>query len=231
MLPEWGEAEQEKLRDSKIVVAGAGGLGSAVLTYLAVAGVGNIRIIDSDSVELSNLNRQMLHGDPDIGRRKVESASERLRALNPDIRVEALSETIAEDNVLDLVDGYPIVDALDNLPTRLLLNKAAVARQLPLFHGAVYGFEGRATTIAPDKTPCLRCLYQAVVPGPIPVVGATPGVIGCIQATEVIKYLLGMGELLHNRLLIYDGQGLSFTEVRLKRDPKCPECRPGSHAE
>jgi adenylyltransferase/sulfurtransferase len=200
------------------------------LTYLAVAGVGNIRVIDSDSVELSNLNRQILHTDADIGRPKVESAADKLRTLNPELHVEAVSEAIAEDNVLDLVEDSSIVDALDNLPTRYLLNKAAVARQLTLFHGAVYGFEGRATTIAPGKTPCLRCLYQAVVPGDIPVVGATPGVIGCIQATEVIKYLLGTGELLHNRLLIYDGLGLAFTEVRLKRDPRCPECASGSHS-
>lgn len=225
ILPDWGEAAQEKLRGSRVLVAGAGGLGSAVLTYLAVAGVGNIRVVDCDTVDLGNLNRQMLHGDADIGRRKTDSAVERLRALNPDIRVEAVSDAIAADNVFDLVEDYPIIDALDNLPTRYLLNEASVRRQLPLFHGAVYGFEGRATTLEPGKTPCLRCLYQAVVPGDIPVVGATPGVIGCIQATEVIKYLLGIGELLHNRLLVYDGLSLTFTEVRIRRDPNCAACR------
>lgn len=224
ILPDWGEVAQEKLRSSKVVVAGAGGLGSAVLTYLAVAGVGNIRLIDCDTVDLGNLNRQMLHGDADIGRKKTDSAVERLRALNSDIRIEAISDEIAADNVVDLVEDCPIVDALDNLPTRYLLNEASLERQVPLFHGAVYGFEGRATTLEPGKTPCLRCLYQAVVPGQSPVVGATPGVIGCIQATEVIKYLLGIGELLHNRLLVYDGLSLTFTEVRLRRDPNCAAC-------
>jgi len=225
ILPDWGEAAQEKLRDSKVLVVGAGGLGSAILTYLAVAGVGTIRLIDCDTVDLGNLNRQVLHRDADIGRRKTDSAVERLRALNPDIRVEAIPDAIDANNVFDLVEDYPIVDALDNLPTRYLLNEVSVRGQLPLFHGAVYGFEGRATTLAPGRTPCLRCLYQAVVPGEIPVVGTTPGVIGCVQATEVIKYLLGIGELLHNRLLVYDGLSLTFTEVRLRKDPNCAACK------
>ena len=160
MMPEWGEVGQEKLKGSKILVAGAGGLGSAILTYLAIAGVGKIRIIDGDRVELTNLNRQMLHADKDIGREKVVSAKERLEALNPDIQIEAIGEAIIEENVFDLVADYPIVDAMDNLPTRYLLNRVAVERNLPLFHGAVYGFEGRATTIIPGKTPCRRCLYQ-----------------------------------------------------------------------
>jgi len=225
ILPDWGDAAQEKLRSSKVLVAGAGGLGSAVLTYLAVAGVGTIRLVDCDTVELGNLNRQVLHRDADVGRRKTDSAMDRLMALNADIRVEAVSDEITADNVFDLVEDYPIVDALDNLPTRYLLNEASVRGRLPLFHGAIYGFEGRATTLSPGETPCLECLYQAVVPGEIPVVGATPGVIGCIQATEVIKYLLGIGELLHNRLLVYDGLSLAFTEVRLRRDPNCAACR------
>jgi molybdopterin/thiamine biosynthesis adenylyltransferase len=224
IIPEWGQAGQLKLKDSKVVVAGAGGLGSAVLTYLAAAGVGTIRVVDADEVELSNLNRQILHSETDIGKKKVFSAKEHLESLNTGIRIEAISDTISEDNVFDLVEEYPIVDALDNLPTRLLLNKVSLSRGLPLFHGAIYGLEGRATTLVPGQTPCLKCLYREVLGGNIPVVGVTPGVIGCIQATEVIKYLTGLGELLTNRLLIYDGLNLKFSEVYLKRDPNCDEC-------
>jgi molybdopterin/thiamine biosynthesis adenylyltransferase len=225
IMPDWGEAGQNRLKKSKVLVAGVGGLGSAVLTYLAVAGVGKIRIIDCDKVELSNLNRQVLYSDSDIGKEKVACAKERLESLNPYIQIEAIGAAITEDNVFDLVEDYPIVDALDNLPTRYLLNSVAVRRNLPLFHGAVHGLEGRATTIIPGKTPCLRCLYQGVVPGKIPVVGITPGVIGCIQAAEVVKYIIGIGELLTNRLTIFDGLSLRFSEVRVKKDPECKECR------
>ena len=225
LIPEWTQSGQENLKKARILVAGAGGLGSAILTYLAVAGVGKIRVIDGDIVELSNLNRQVLHSDKDIGRSKVDSAKEKLEALNPDISVEAIKEIITKDNVFELVGDYPIVDAMDNLPTRLLLNRVAVKKNLPLFHGAVYGFEGRATTVIPGKTACLRCLYQGVIPGKTPVVGVTPAVIGCIQATEVIKYILGTGELLADRLLIYDGLSMNFSEVKLKKDPNCSECK------
>jgi molybdopterin/thiamine biosynthesis adenylyltransferase len=225
LIPEWTRAGQQKLKKAKVVVAGVGGLGSAVLPYLAVAGVGKIRVIDGDKVELSNLNRQILHWDKDIGRAKVDSAKEKLESLNPDIEVEAINAKITEDNVFELVEDYAIVDAMDNLPTRYLLNRAALRKNLPLFHGAVYGFEGRATTIIPGKTSCLRCLYQGVIPGKIPVVGVTPAVIGCIQATEVIKYILGVGELLTDRLLIYDGLTMRFSEVKLKKDPNCCDCK------
>jgi molybdopterin-synthase adenylyltransferase len=225
LIPEWTKAGQQKLKKAEVVVAGVGGLGSAVLPYLAVAGVGKIRVIDGDKVELSNLNRQILHWDKDIGRAKVDSAKEKLQSLNPDIEVEAINETITEDNVFELVADYAIVDAMDNLPARYLLNRAALRKNLPLFHGAVYGFEGRATTMIPGKTSCLRCLYQGVIPGKIPVVGVTPAVIGCIQATEVIKYILGVGELLTDRLLIYDGLNMRFSEVKLKKDPNCCECK------
>jgi adenylyltransferase/sulfurtransferase len=225
LIPEWTQSGQENLKKARILVAGAGGLGSAILTYLAVAGVGKIRVIDGDIVELSNLNRQVLHSDKDIGRSKVDSAKEKLEALNPDISVEAIKEIITKDNVFELVGDYPIVDAMDNLPTRLLLNRVAVKKNLPLFHGAVYGFEGRATTVIPGKTACLRCLYQGVIQGKTPVVGVTPAVIGCIQATEVIKYILGIGELLADRLLIYDGLSMNFSEVKLKKDPNCSECK------
>ena len=225
IIPGWGEQGQQRLKESKVVVAGAGGLGSAVLSYLAVAGVGRIRIIDGDTVELSNLNRQILHSEKDIGRKKVDSARDKLQSLNPHIEIEAIGEVITEDNVFEMIGDYPIVDALDNLPTRYLLNRVAVQRKLLLFHGAVYGFEGKATTVFPGKTPCIKCLYKDVIPGKIPVVGVIPAVIGCIQATEVIKYIVGIGELLINRLLIYDGLGQKFSEARLKQDPHCEECR------
>jgi molybdopterin/thiamine biosynthesis adenylyltransferase len=225
MMPQWGKAGQEKLKRAKVLVAGAGGLGSAILTYLAIAGVGKIKVIDGDTVELANLNRQMLYTDKDIGRKKVVCAKERLESLNPDIKVEAVEAVLSEENAFDLVGDYPIVDGLDNLATRHLLNRVAVRRGLPLFHGAVYGFEGRATTIIPGKTSCLRCLYQDALPGKNPVVGVAPAIIGCIQATEVIKYVLDIGDLLADRLLIYDGLNLKFSEVRLKRDPNCNECQ------
>jgi molybdopterin-synthase adenylyltransferase len=223
-IPGWGNEGQEKLKRAKVVVAGAGGLGSAILIYLAAAGVGHIRVIDSDKVDTTNLNRQVLYTDRDIGREKALAAKERLESLNSDIRVEAAVSLIGEENASDLVADCPIVDAMDNLPTRFLLNRVAVQRKLPLFHGAVYSWEGRATTIIPEKTPCLQCLYQGVLPGKPPVVGVTPAVIGCVQAAEVIKYLLGMGDLLTGRLLIYDGLTMKFDEMRVKKDPGCPEC-------
>ncbi len=220
----WGNEGQEKLKKAKVVVAGAGGLGSAILIYLAAAGVGHIKVVDSDKVDRTNLNRQVLYTDADVGRKKARVAAERLESLNFDIRVEGIVDVIGEENVSDLVADWAIVDAMDNLPTRFLLNRVAIQRKLPLFHGAVYAWEGRATTIIPDKTPCLQCLYQGVIPGKPPVVGVTPAVIGCIQATEVIKYLLGMGELLTGRLLMYDGLAMTFNEMKVKRDPDCPVC-------
>ena len=227
-IPGWGNEGQEKLKRAKVVVAGAGGLGSAVLIYLAAAGVGHIRVIDSDKVETTNLNRQVLYTDADVGRKKARVAAERLESLNYDIRVEPIVDVIGEDNISDLVADWAIVDAMDNLPTRFLLNRVAVQRRLPLFHGAVYAWEGRATTIIPDTTPCLQCLYQGVIPGKPPVVGVTPAVIGCIQATEVIKYFLGRGGLLTGRLLMYDGLAMTFNEMKVKKDPDCPECGAGN---
>ena len=224
LIPGWEEAGQEALKSARVMVAGAGGLGSAVLTYLAVAGVGEIRIVDGDRVERSNLNRQVLHGDADVGRRKVDSARDRLLALNPEVGIQALGERITGENVADLVGGLPIVDALDNLETRFLLNRAALRAGLPLFHGAVHGLEGRVTSLFPGETACMRCLYRQVVPGEVPVAGVTPGIIGAVQAMEVLKYLLGLGDLLRNRLLICDGLAMRWSEVRLKRDPGCPAC-------
>jgi adenylyltransferase/sulfurtransferase len=222
----FGEEGQAKLKKAKVFIAGAGGLGSAVATYLAAAGVGTISLADHDKVELSNLNRQVLHWDEDIGRRKVDSAADKLKRLNPEVKVETIEERLTEANISQLVAGFDlIVDAMDNLPTRYLLNKVAMERNMPLFHGAVHGFEGRAMTIIPGKTACLRCLYRgAVVEGKFPVVGVTPGVIGCIQATEVIKHIVGTGELLTNRLLVYDGLNMKFIEFRVKKDPNCQHC-------
>jgi len=155
----------------------------------------------------------------------VESAAQTLKNLNPDIDVEPIAESINKQNVSQLVEDYLIVDALDNLETRLALNKASLEKGTPLFHGAIYGFEGRATTFIPGETPCLQCLYQDSLPGDVPVFGATPGVIGCIQAVEVIKYVLGIGDLLLGRLLVYDGRNMKFTEVKFSKSIHCEACR------
>lgn len=223
-LPGWGREGQERLRQGRVVIAGAGGLGSPAAFYLVAAGVGHIRLIDADRVDISNLNRQILHTELDLTRSKVESARERLRALNGEAEVEIVQEQINAENAAYLVGDLPVVDALDNLPGRLALNEVAVQRRLPIFHGAIHGFEGRATTIFPGETPCLGCLYKGVLPGPIPAIGAMASVIGSLQAMEVIKYLLGVGELLKNRQIVYDGLHMTFTEVKLKRDPACPVC-------
>jgi molybdopterin-synthase adenylyltransferase len=227
LIPEFGAEGQEKLKKAKVFIAGAGGLGSPAAIYLAAAGIGTIRIADHDTVELSNLNRQVLHGDKDIGKEKVVSAAAKLKELNPNIRIETYGETITEANAAKLVgDSDLIVDAMDNLPTRYLLNRTAIAKNIPFFHGAVYGFEGRAMTIIPGKSACLNCLYHgAIAPAEkFPVIGVAPAVIGCIQATEVIKYIVGLGELLTNRLLNYDGLKMKFTEFNIKKDPNCAVC-------
>ncbi|HOV68173.1 MAG TPA: HesA/MoeB/ThiF family protein [Methanoregulaceae archaeon] len=222
----FGEEGQVRLKRAHIVIAGAGGLGSPVAIYLAVAGVGRLTLIDHDRVEATNLNRQVLHGDADLGRPKVESGAGRLRALNPSIQVEGRRVTITEENVADLVgqaDG--IVDAMDNYPVRFLLNRVAYMRGIPLFHGAVRGFHGQATTCVPGQGPCLACLFPDVPPEVVvPVVGVTPGVIGCIQATEVIKYLTGEGELLTGRLLLWDGLAGRMEEIVAAPRTGCPIC-------
>jgi len=226
MIREIGEEGQKKLKRSRVVIAGGGGLGSPIALYLVAAGIGTIRVIDHDRVALSNLNRQILHGEEDVGNRKVDSASSKLKKLNSAVTIEAVAETITESNVSGLVQGCDvIVDAMDNMPTRYLLNRCAVERKTPFFHGAVYGFEGRAMTILPGETACLRCLYRGPVPQEkFPVVGVTPAVIGSIQATEVIKYLAGAGNLLTNRLLLYDGLQMVFNEFAVNRNPDCDHC-------
>jgi len=226
LIKGFGEEGQAKLKKAKVFIAGAGGLGSVTATYLAAAGVGVIRVVDHDKVELSNLNRQVLQWDEDIGKEKADSAAEKLKRLNPGLKVEAVKEKISQANISQLVAGFDlIVDAMDNLPTRYLLNKVAIEMKIPFFHGAVHGFEGRAMTIIPGETACLGCVYRgAIVEGKFPVLGVTPGVIGCIQATEAIKYIVGIGQLLTNRLLVYDGLNMKFSEFKVKRDPSCEYC-------
>ncbi len=222
----FGEEGQAALRDSSVLVAGAGGLGSPVAYYLAVAGVGHLRIVDHDTVERSNLNRQILHGEQDIGVQKVESAREKLARINPDIAIDPRNITIDERSVGPLLDGIDVVvDAMDNFPVRYLLNRAAIDRGIPFMHGAVFGFSGQATTVIPGKTACLRCLFPNPPPKEtFPVVGAAPGMIGLIQVHEVLKYLLRTGSLLGNRLVLWDGLSGTLEEVPFERNPSCPDC-------
>lgn len=223
-----GEGGQERLKNVRVFIAGAGGLGAPISIYLAVAGVGKIRIVDHDTVELSNLNRQILHWNRDIGKRKTESAEEKLKEINPDIEVECISKTIYEENIIELVgDSDLIIDAMDNFPTRYILNRTALAKNIPLFYGAIYGFEGQVTVIIPGKTACLSCIFPEASLSPsntFPVIGVTPGIIGVLQATEVIKYILGIGELLKNKLLLWDGLNLSLDEIEVVRNPECEDC-------
>ena len=222
----FGEGGQEKLKSARVVIAGAGGLGCPVATYLAVAGIGHIRIIDHDTVERTNLNRQILHWDKDIGVAKTVSAGEKLMAINPGIEIEAVRVTIDEKTAPALVrDADAIVDAMDNYKTRYLLNHLACKFRIPLFHGAIRGFDGQAATIIPGKTACLSCIFPNAPPKELfPVIGVTPGVIGMIQVNEVLKYLLGTGELLGNRLLIWDGLRSVLETIQVERDPACTEC-------
>ncbi len=229
----FGNDGQERLKSSHIFIAGAGGLGSPVAIYLAVAGVGTITVVDMDTVDQSNLNRQILHTDRDIGKKKTVSAIAKLREYNPDIIINAIDTTITAENILGLVgqaDG--IVDAMDNYPVRYLLNRVALEKKVPFFHGAIRGFYGQATTIIPGKTPCLECIFPRAPPKEIfPVVGVTPGVIGTVQATEVIKYLTKQGELLAGRLFIWDGLAATSEEIAIEKKPLCPVCGSGTGTE
>lgn len=226
LIREIGPEGQERLKQARVVIAGVGGLGSAVALYLVAAGVGTIRLIDQDTVALGNLNRQVLHWTEDLGRRKVLSAAEKLNRLNPLVDVEALYQPITEENARALVSGFDlVVDALDNLPDRLLFNQTALLQGLPLFHGAVRSFEGRVMSVIPGRTACLRCVYrEARLEERVPVIGATAAVVGSLQATEVIKHILGIGRLLIDRSVLFDGLNMRFTELMVKRDPDCPHC-------
>lgn len=222
----FGEDGQERLKNSKVVVAGCGGLGSPIVNYLAVAGVGHIRIIDMDSVELSNLNRQILHWHNDIGKDKVLSAGEKLEKINPYINVETVAIRITDDNVEELFgDADVIIDALDNYDTRFLLNRVAVEKNIALVHGAVHGFHGQMTTIIPGKTPCIECLFKRKPPKELfSIIGATAGVVGTMQANEAIKYLLGEEKLYTGRLVVWDGKNGTTEELKVCRNPSCEIC-------
>jgi len=223
----FGEEGQKKLRKAKIFVAGAGGLGSPISTYLAIAGIGKIILADFDSVELSNLNRQFLHHEKDVGREKIKSAEEKLLSLNPEIKIETIRERITEENADSVVPSCDlIIDTLDNFDTRHVLNRLAVERNIPLVHGAVSGYRGQVTTVIPGKTPCLYCIFPTSLKKEVfPVLGTTPGVIGTIQANEAIKYITGQGKLLEGRLLLWDGLSCSFSELKINKTENCPICR------
>ncbi len=226
-----GEAGQERLKASRVLIAGAGGLGTVIATYLAAAGIGTLRIADRDVVEASNLNRQILHWGKDLGRLKTASAAEKLSALNALIQVEEITGRIDEATIDAITaDCDLIVDAMDNFPTRYLLNRAALRKGVPFIHGAVRGLQGQATTVIPGKTPCLRCLFpQSPPPSTVfPIIGATCGVIGSIEATEAVKLLTGQGEPLAGRLLIWDGLAACVDTLVIERNPGCPEC--GTHS-
>jgi len=222
----FGEEGQKRLKEAKVTIAGAGGLGSVTAVYLTVAGVGRIQIVDDDVVELSNLNRQILHWEKDIGKKKAESFVDKLSQMNSEVEVVVTTQRIREDTVAEILkDSDLIVDAMDNFQTRYILNKVALQRKIPFFHGGVYGFEGQVTTIIPGETACLRCIFpEGHQPETFPVIGATCGVIGCIQATEVVKYIVGVGGLLTNRLLIWDGLDTRMEEFVVERNPACEDC-------
>ena len=226
MITGWGEEGQEKLKSARVFVAGAGGLGSPASIYLAVAGVGSIRICDFDSPDLSNLNRQILHSDSRIGVNKAESARISLTSLNPSIEIEAISTRIEAENVDELVaDAQIILDCMDNFPTRYVLNQCAVRKRIPLVHGAVWGLEGRLTFLHPPETPCFQCIFPIAPPKELfPVLGAVPGMIGCLQAVETLKYLTATGENLKGKLLVWDGLDMAFSIFRLPKDPNCAVC-------
>ncbi|MGP8010178.1 MAG: molybdopterin-synthase adenylyltransferase MoeB [Acidimicrobiales bacterium] len=232
LLPEVGEAGQMKLLDAKVLLLGAGGLGSPAAIYLAAAGVGTIGIIDMDVVDSSNLQRQILHTVDRVGMRKVDSAKEALTALNPDVKVLTYDTRLGADNVLDIIDGYDvIVDGTDNFPTRYLVNDAALLKRIPVVHGSIFRFEGQATVFFPYVGPCYRCMIPEPPPAELApscaeagVLGVLPGIVGSIQAVEAIKLLLELGDPLVGRLLTYDALEESFRTFKVRRDPACPAC-------
>ena len=232
LIPEVGQAGQLKLLDAKVLLIGAGGLGSPAGLYLAAAGVGTLGIVDTDTVDASNLQRQILHNTERIGRLKTESARETITALNPDVHVVEHRLRLSAENVLDVIADYDvIVDGADNFPTRYVLNDASVILSKPVVHGSIFRFEGQTTVFAPGQGPCYRCLFPEPPPAEMApscaeagVLGVLPGIVGSLQAVEALKLILGIGEPLIGRLLLYDALETSFRELRLRRDPACPAC-------
>src|SRR4051812_48631627 len=236
LIPEIGEEGQLKLLDTRVLLIGAGGLGSLAALYLAAAGVGTLGIVDADVVDETNLQRQIVHSTTSLGEPKVESAKRALQALNPDVQIRTYEERLTSENVDRILgDGYDvIVDGADNFPTRYLVNDASVWHGIPVVHGSIYRFEGQVTVFQPGAGPCYRCLFPVPPPPELApscaeggVLGVLPGVIGSLQANEALKLALGIGESLVGRLLLFDALAAEFTEVKLRRDPDCPVC--GEH--
>jgi molybdopterin/thiamine biosynthesis adenylyltransferase/rhodanese-related sulfurtransferase len=232
LLPEVGEEGQQKLLGAKVLLLGAGGLGSPAALYLAAAGVGTLGIVDMDVVDASNLQRQILHNMDRIGDRKVDSAKKTITAINPDVNVITYDVRFGADNILDIIDGYDvIVDGTDNFPTRYLLNDASLMKRIPVVHGSIFRFEGQVTVFDPYVGPCYRCLLPEPPPPELApscaeagVLGVLPGIVGSIQALEAIKIILDLGEPLRGRLLAYDALETSFRTFKVRRDPNCPAC-------
>lgn len=232
VLPQIGIEGQQKIMAARVFIVGAGGLGSPVSLYLAAAGMGRLGIIDSDVVELSNLHRQILHSTTRVGMPKVDSALISLGAINPDVHIEAYCDRLDEENIASVIGDYHIVvDCSDNFATRFLVNDTCVRTGKPLVIGAVLGFEGQTTTVVPGKGHCYRCLFEAPPPPELlrsretaGLIGPVPGVVGALQAAEVLKMITGTGELLTNRILIYDALKAAFRQVEVPRNPECPAC-------
>jgi molybdopterin/thiamine biosynthesis adenylyltransferase len=232
LIPEVGPEGQQKLLEAKVLLLGAGGLGSPAALYLAAAGVGTIGIVDNDEVDLSNLQRQVIHSTDRIGVPKVDSAEETMLGINPDVEVVKYPVRLDASNIVEIISGYDvIVDGLDNFPTRYLLNDASVRLRIPVVSAAILGFDGQLSVFAPYEGPCYRCLFREPPPAELApscgangVLGVLPGTMGLLQATEVIKLIIGQGEPLIGRMLLYDALGTTFTEVKVKRDPECPIC-------
>lgn len=232
ILPQIGGKGQEKLLNASVLIVGAGGLGSPCALYLAAAGIGKLGIVDSDKVELNNLQRQILHSTLDVSRPKVESARERIFGLNPEIKIIPYNIRLTSENILELIRDYQIVvDGSDNFPTRYLVNDACVLAKKPLVHAGIFRFEGQAMTILPGESACYRCLFpEPPPPGLVPscqeagILGAVAGVLGTLQANEVLKYILNLGYLLTGKLLVFNALDSSFRQVKVARDRLCPVC-------
>ena len=232
LVPEIGAEGQYKLLDAKVLLLGAGGLGSPTALYLAAAGVGTIGIVDDDVVDLSNLQRQVIHTTDRIGTPKVDSAEITMKALNPDVNVVKYETRIDASNIMEIIEGYDvIVDGVDNFPTRYLLNDATVRLKIPVVSASILGFDGQLSVFSPYEGPCYRCLYPMPPPAELApscgangVLGVLPGTMGLLQATEVVKLIVGAGEPLIGRLLLYEALGATFTELKVRRDPECAIC-------